>query len=138
MLHSVLFAALLGGCAGSGQFTYASEATAPELVTVSPNVQVIADLDEPIFYSGNFYWRNEGGAWYRSQYHTHGWTRVQVAPVEIRAITRPAAYVHYHGEARPTVVQDHRAAPPEVRGHDDNRDDRKDDKHDKHGDNKHD
>jgi hypothetical protein len=71
---------------------------------------------------------------------------VQVAPVEIRGIARPAAYVHYHGEARATVVEDHRAPPPEVRdhreGHDDNRDarheEKRDDKHDKHDGKKHD
>jgi len=66
LLHSILFAALVGGCAGSGQFTYAAEATTPELVVVSPGVQVIADRDEPIFYSNNYYWRNQGGYWYRS------------------------------------------------------------------------
>ena len=68
---------------------------------------MIADLDEPIFYSGNYYWRNEGGAWYRSASHTHGWIRVQVAPVEIRTIARPSAYVHFHGGARADVRDDH-------------------------------
>jgi hypothetical protein len=106
LLHSVVFAALVGGCAGSARFTYADETTAPELVAVSPNVQVIANLDEPIFYSGNFYWRNQGGRWYRSAYHTHGWARVQVAPVEIRAITRPATYIRYHGTARASVIDE--------------------------------
>src|SRR3954468_12931379 len=113
LLHSVLFlalaaAALAGGCVGSGQLTYTSEATTPELVVVSPGVQVIADLDEPIFYSNNYYWRNQGGYWYRSQYHTRGWARVEAAPVEIRAIERPAAYIHYHGEARARVSGDRR------------------------------
>jgi hypothetical protein len=100
LARSILFVAFAGGCAGTGQFTYASEVTAPDLVVISPHVQVIADLDEPIFYSGNYYWRNEGGDWYRSASHTHGWTRVQVAPVEIRTIARPSAYVHFHGAAR--------------------------------------
>jgi hypothetical protein len=112
LLHSVLFAALAGGCLGSGQLTYTSEATTPELVVVSPGVQVIADLDEPIFYSNNYYWRNQGGYWYRSQYHTRGWARVEAAPVEIRAIERPAAYIHYHGEARARVSGDRRLNAP--------------------------
>ena len=100
LLRSVLLVALAGGCAGSGQFTYASQATLPELVVISPGVQVIANYDEPIFYSDNYYWRNQGGTWYRSQDHTRGWARVEVAPVAIRAIVRPSAYVHYHGEVR--------------------------------------
>ena len=100
LLRSVLFVALVGGCAGSGQFTYASEAPAPDLVVISPGVQVIANLDEPIFYSDNYYWRNEGGVWYRSTSHTRGWVRVEDAPVEIRTIERPLLYIRYHGEAR--------------------------------------
>ncbi|HEX7838009.1 MAG TPA: hypothetical protein VF469_11130 [Kofleriaceae bacterium] len=144
LLRSVLFVALASGCAGTGQFTYASEVTAPELVVISPGVQVIADLDEPIFYSGNYYWRNQGGFWYRSTSHTRGWARVEVAPVQIRTIERPSAYVHYHGEARARVSGDRQAHAPaaEVRDHReavapaphrDDKDDRrdKDDKHDK-------
>lgn len=119
LVRSVLFLALAGGCASSGRFTYASEATAPDLVVIGPNVSVIADLDEPIFYTGNYYWRNEGGYWYRSAYHTHGWMRVQTPPVHIREIAHPGAYVRYHGAARATVVEERGA------------------KHDKHG-NKHD
>lgn len=130
LLRSVLFVALAGGCAGSGQFTYASTATVPELVVISPGVQVIADFDEPIFYSGNYYWRNDGGFWYRSSSHTHGWARVQVAPVEIQRIERPSAYIHYRGEARARVsgdreARDHRkVVTPAPHG---------DDKHEKHG-----
>ena len=68
----------------------------PDLVEVSPGVQVIADYDEPIFYSDSYYWRQDGGVWFRSTSHTGGWARVEVAPVAIRSIERPAAYVHYH------------------------------------------
>src|ERR1044071_2892142 len=118
LIHSLLFVALAGGCAGTGQFTYAAEATAPELVVISPGVQVIADLDEPIFYSGNYYWRNQGGFCDRSAYHTRGWARVQVAPVEIQRIEHPAMYVHYRGVARAHVSGPQVPAPrAEVRDH---------------------
>jgi hypothetical protein len=53
LLHSILFVALAGACTGSGQITYSGQATVPDLVVISPGVQVIADYDEPIFYSGN-------------------------------------------------------------------------------------
>jgi hypothetical protein len=143
LLRSVLFVALAGGCLGTGQFTVAGEVAAPDLVVISPGVQVIADLDEPIFYSGNYYWRNQGGFWYRSSSHTRGWARVEVAPVEIRAIERPSAYVHYHGEARARVSGERRGPvpPPVARDHREERDrrevvapaPRRDDKHDKDG-----
>jgi hypothetical protein len=103
LLQTVLFVALVGGCAGGGQFTYASTATVPELVVIRPGVQVIANYDEPIFYTGNYYWRNQGGSWYRSTSHRSGWARVEVVPVEIRSIERPAAYIHYRGETRARV-----------------------------------
>lgn len=88
----------------------------PDLVVIRPGVQVVAGLDEPIFYSGNYYWRNESGFWYRSTSHTRGWMRVEDAPVEIRTIERPPLYIHHHGEARADVSGDHRphAPPPEM------------------------
>src|SRR4051812_32832547 len=49
MLRTFVLAAVVaaGGCAA----TVASDGYGPDLVTVSPGVQVIADYDEPIFYS---------------------------------------------------------------------------------------
>ncbi len=45
----------------------------PDLVEVSPGIQVIADYDQPIFFLGRrLYWRNDGGIWYSSRVHTGG------------------------------------------------------------------
>jgi hypothetical protein len=112
LLHSAVFVALASGCAGTGQLTLTSEATTPELVVISPGVQVIADLDEPIFYSNHYYWRNQGGSWYRSASHTRGWARVEIAPVEIRTIERPSAYIHYRGGTRARVSSERRVVAP--------------------------
>jgi hypothetical protein len=112
LLHCVLFVALAGGCTGSGQFAYTGQATTPDLIVIRPGVQVITGLDEPIFYNGNYYWRNEGGFWYRSIFHTGGWVRVEDAPVEIRTIDRPSLYIRYHGEARAGVSGEHQAHVP--------------------------
>ncbi len=71
----------------------------PEMVVISPGVQVIADYNEPIFYNENYYWRNDGGVWYRSHTHTGGWVRYN-APRAILSIERPSAYVHYRASAR--------------------------------------
>ena len=109
LLHCVLFVALSGGCTGSEQLAYAGQSTTPVLVVSRPAPQVIADLDEPIFYSGNDYWRSEGGFWYRSTSHTGGWQRTEDAPVELRTIDRPFAYIHYHGEALARVSDDPQA-----------------------------
>ena len=110
---------LMGGCVASGQAGYSAnaEVTTPELVYIDSDVQVIADYDEPIFYSNNYYWRNDGGAWYRSTSHTRGWVRFDAAPAAIVRIQRPAAYIHYRGNASASAhsqpeIRDHRDSPP--------------------------
>jgi hypothetical protein len=64
---------------------------------VSPGVQVIADYDYPVFYSDGFYWRYDGGMWYRSGYWNRGWGVAYNVPVGVRGINRPEAYAHYRG-----------------------------------------
>jgi hypothetical protein len=79
---------------------------APDLVAVSPGVMVIADYDEPIFYSDGLYWRYHGGGWYRSAYYRGGWVYAR-PPAPILRIDRPYAYRHY----RPPGWQGHVARP---------------------------
>lgn len=106
--YAFVIAVGLGGCTA----TVASDGYGPDLAYVSPGVQVIADYDEPIFYSDGYYWRYQGNAWYRSSYYNRGWGYA-APPAAILRIDRPYAYVHYrpqgwHGRgyaARP-------AAPP--------------------------
>src|SRR5665647_2984669 len=127
MKHPVLASALLVlavGCAGSGQASYSASATytAPELILIEPDVQVVADYDEPVFYTDNYYWRYDSGVWYRSNNHLRGWVRYEAVPPRLRKIERPAAYIHYRGNAQVTTapeVRDHRdhqpPPPPPVR-----------------------
>ena len=99
-----------------------ADAYGPDLVTVSPGVQVIADYDEPIFYSDGFYWRYYGGAWYRSNYYTGGWVYAR-PPVAVLRIDRPYAYRHYRPPAgsatrgpvtRASRVTSRRRRPPVI------------------------
>jgi len=108
ILAAMLAATLAAGCAA----TVSGDAYGPDLVTVSPGVQVIADYDEPIFYSDGFYWRYYGGVWYRSTYYTGGWVYAR-PPVAVLRVDRPYAYVHY----RPAGWAGHpRTAAPGWRG----------------------
>jgi hypothetical protein len=87
---------------------------------ISPGVQVIADYDEPIFYSDNYYWRTDGGVWYRSSNYQRGWVRYEAAPAAVISIQQPSAYIHYHGEAHANPRREQREPappPPEVRDH---------------------
>lgn len=87
-------AALATGCAGTYGATVTDDGYGPDLVYASPGVQVIADYDEPIFYSDGLYWRYYGGTWYRSPRYTSGWV-VAAPPPAIRRIDHPHAFVHY-------------------------------------------
>src|SRR5207302_384365 len=83
-------AVAFGGCTA----TVAGDGYGPDLVSVGPGVSVIADYDEPIFYSDGFYWRNYGNTWYRSPRYTGGWVYAAPPPAVMR-IDRPYAYRHY-------------------------------------------
>jgi hypothetical protein len=106
ILSGLLFAATaLGGCYASGdvgyQASYSGTASSdvyvstPDLVTVSPGVQVVADYDEPVFYSDGFYWRYYNNGWYRSNNYATGWYYYDRPPVAVLRIDRPYAYAHY-------------------------------------------
>jgi hypothetical protein len=106
------------GCAGSGRATYAVSAsyTQPELAYVRPGVYVVADYNEPVFYTNNLYWRYDNGRWYSSNYYNGGW-RYSTAPRVLYTIDRPYAYVRYRPQTRYVVrgdgriyVRDHRQA----------------------------
>jgi len=86
---------VVAGCAADARYNGTVTATAytPDLVTISPGVQVIADYNEPVFYSDNYYWRYNNG-WYRSSYYDRGWVSARPT-VTVGRISQPHRYVHY-------------------------------------------
>src|SRR5262245_54640653 len=118
--------AALAGCAGSGYVTTRATVVAdtgtPDLVYVSPGVQVIADYDEPIFIADGYYWRYYDDTWFRSAYYTGGWSYVDSPPVVIARIDRPYRYERYRPQGyvvrhRPVPVRQIQA-PPRVKTRD--------------------
>ena len=97
-----LVAAALGGCAG-GEVESGAEVrvTSPELVAVSPGVQVVADADEPLFFADGYYWLYRDGIWLRSDSYRGGFARIDVnmVPGEVRDIGNPQVYAHYRRHA---------------------------------------
>jgi hypothetical protein len=87
------------GCAGSatGTASYSGTATfdTPDLVDVGGGVRVIADYDEPIFYSDGFYWRQGDGGWYRSDNYASGFVFIDSPPIAVTRIEQPERYRHY-------------------------------------------
>lgn len=97
-MRKIFFALLLGSAACAGTVGYSATATyaAPDvdMAYVSPGVQVIADYDEPVFYTDGFYWRYYGDTWYRSNTWTGGWVHYNAPSVLLR-VERPQTYVRY-------------------------------------------
>ena len=69
----------------------------PDMVDVSPGVQVVGDYDYPVFFSGGMYWRNYGGAWYSSNVYNGGWALAGNVPYGVSSIRDPGMYAHYRG-----------------------------------------
>ncbi|BDG03301.1 hypothetical protein [Anaeromyxobacter oryzae] len=95
----------------------------PQLVVVSPGVQVVPDVEEEVFFVDGYYWCRHDGGWYRSRNHRGGWVVVPRRGVPARLYEiPPGRYRHY----RPGPP---RAAPAPVRYERYERDDRHFDKH---------
>ena len=117
MLSALVTAlSLAGGCvatAGTGYYggTVTATTVAPDLVYVSPGVQVVADYDDSIFFADNYYWRYDGGRWYRSSWYTGGWSYYAAPPYAVARIERPYSYRRYRPAgyvSRGGYVRDHR------------------------------
>jgi len=114
-LIPMLFLFGTAGCYGetSGTVAYSSGGayTDGALVEVdsAPGVQVVADYDYPVFYSGGFYYRYDGGHWARSHdYRRGGWEGVRNVPTPVARIDRPERYRHYHAPSRVVHRDGHR------------------------------
>jgi len=94
VLVAMTVAMVASGCAVGYTETYPDNGYGPDLVYAAPGVQVIADYNEPVFFSDGLYWRFSGGYWYRSPYHNHGWVSAR-PPVAVLSINHPQGYAHY-------------------------------------------
>ncbi|MBA3396821.1 MAG: hypothetical protein H0T89_29590 [Deltaproteobacteria bacterium] len=109
----LLSAALAGtaACVGGpsrGSVEYAGLVTvhSPELVSIQPDVYVLADADQPVFYTRNNYWLYRDDGWYRSPRYDRGWVRVTMPPEQLGNIPEPYAYVRFRSRAQTTARRD--------------------------------
>lgn len=106
-LVALAIAGALTGCVAHGGAYVAT----PQLALVGPDLYVVADYSEPVFYTDGFYWLYHDGFWYRSGAWDRGWITVVSVPGVIARIDRPDRYVRYRGgpyyAPRPPV-RDHR------------------------------
>ncbi len=92
-----LVAAALGCAAGEAESGGDVRVSSPDLVAISPGIQVVSDADEPLFFADGYYWLYRDRAWYRSDSYRSGFARIDVnmVPGELRTIQQPQIYAHY-------------------------------------------
>lgn len=113
-IASLLLAGALAACATQAEVHYSGDASTPELVAMDgdPSVMVVANADEPTFYTGQTYYLYRDRQWYRSSSHRHGWTRTDQPPVAVQRIDRPTRYVHYrHAAGAPRTTYNQHPTP---------------------------
>ena len=78
--------------------SYGYVSSNPSLEVVAPGVQVVDDLDYPVFYANNAYWMYDDGYWYTSPYWWGGWAGIDFVgvPFAVRGIHNPFAFSHFH------------------------------------------
>jgi hypothetical protein len=107
-IATFLVTALASACVGGAEYSGGGTVETPDLVEVSPGVQVIADYDESIFFADGAYWWFSDGGWYRSNYYTGGWVFAPSPPVVVMRIGEPFRFRHY----RPSGYIVHRRPVP--------------------------
>lgn len=100
-LAFLLSASLAAACAGpTSEVRYGAlvNVDSPELIWLEPELAVVADADEPVFYARDAYWLYRGGAWYRSTSLDGGWVR-RTPPASLATLDRPETYARYRQRA---------------------------------------
>ncbi len=61
----------------------------PQLVVVSPGVEVVPDSDDEVFFVERYYWHHRGPNWYRTSSHSGGWVLVEPRLVPRAIVSLP-------------------------------------------------
>ncbi len=117
-LVAVLAAPALARAQASAQLRLDLPVVLPQLVVVSPGVQVVPDVEEEVFFSGGWYWVRQDGGWYRSHSPRRGWMFVQPERVPRRLVNLPPGqYRRWHPPPPPARAEPARFRPaPAPRG----------------------
>ena len=106
-LTLILSATLAAACAGQSadRIGYATSASPPVLIAISPGVEVVANEKEPVFRASNAYWLYRGDRWYRTVEPGGGpWMQIGTPPHALASLGDPQQYVGTRADTR--AVQD--------------------------------
>src|SRR5437868_2188854 len=77
------------------EYTGTPRVTSHELVPINPDVKVVADADEPLFFARGSYWLFHDGSWYRAPQIGDRWIETAKPPVPVVQIDQPYSYTRY-------------------------------------------
>ncbi len=63
--------------AASVQLSLGLPVVMPQLVVVSPGIQVVPEVEEEVFYTRGYYWVRHDGGWYRTRDLRRGWYQME-------------------------------------------------------------
>ncbi len=129
VVAAALAPALASAQGASVEFRLDLPVVLPQLVVVSPGVQVVPDVDHEVFFVDGWYWVRQDAGWYRSRSHRGGWVLVGPRAVPSRLVSIP-----------PGKYRRWKPAPAAYRERGDDRHEKrekKDERHDKHEGKKH-
>jgi hypothetical protein len=85
----------------------------PPLVVIQPGVQVVADLDDEVFFVERSYWLRRDGRWYRSRAPRAAFVSVDTRRVPRALVTlAPGQYRHYRAASGPGEPYPSQPPPP--------------------------
>lgn len=102
-----LTAVFITACAAQPEVHYAGgDAARPELLALeqAPDVRVVVNADEPIFFTDSTFWLYRHDTWWRSSSYRTGWVRADSPPERVTRISQPSQYIHYHRSNAPVAA----------------------------------
>jgi hypothetical protein len=116
---ALIFVATLAGCLHATPVEYSGpvRVDSAELIAINPDVKVVADSEEPMFFAAGSYWLFHDGGWYRAPRINTTWVKVKRPPVPVVQIDQPYAFTNYRDDHRPaertaSVETDNTVAKP--------------------------
>ena len=99
----------LAGCLHATPVVYSGpvRVDSAELIVINPDIKVVADSEEPMFFAVGSYWLFHDGGWYSGSSIRGSWTKVERPPIPVLQIDQPYAFTNYRddrGAAERTAV----------------------------------
>jgi hypothetical protein len=99
-MHTIVFLAWMAQVQINVAFPSIRFETPPPVVEVQPNVYVVPDRDDEVFFVDGWYWtRWNDGRWYRCRDGRGRWVNVAQPAVPVTLVRMPPGhYRHHHGK----------------------------------------